>query len=52
MNKEECVSNLTAMTDRDPMDIGPDGTAPRVMQMNVTNFYDHLTRVHKQGPQT
>lgn len=43
MNKEECIANLTAMTDRFPMDVGQDGMAPRVMQMNVANLYDYLT---------
>ena len=43
MNKEECVANLTAITDRYPMDVGQDGMAPRVMQMNVANLYDFLT---------
>ena len=42
MNKEECVTNLTAMTDRYPMDVGQDGMAPRVMQLNVANLYDYL----------
>lgn len=43
MNKEECLANLTAMTDRYPMDVGQDGMAPRVMQLNVANLYDYLT---------
>ena len=43
MNKDECVANLTALTDRYPMDVGQDGMSPRVMQMNVANLYDYLT---------
>lgn len=43
MNKEQCVANLTALTDRYPMDVGQDGMAPRVMQLNVANLYDYLT---------
>jgi len=43
MNKEECLANLTALTDRYPMDVGQDGMAPRVMQLNVANLYDFLT---------
>jgi hypothetical protein len=43
LSKEECVASLTAMTDRYPMDVGQDGTAPRVMQLNVANLYDYLT---------
>jgi cyclase len=42
MNKDECVANLTALTDRYPMDVGQDGMSPRVMQMNVANLYDYL----------
>jgi len=41
--KEEAVDQLTAMTDRSPMDVGLEGQAPRVMRMNVTNLYDYLT---------
>jgi glyoxylase-like metal-dependent hydrolase (beta-lactamase superfamily II) len=43
MNKEECVANLTALTDRYPMDVAQDGMSPRVMQLNVANLYDYLT---------
>lgn len=43
MNKEECVADLSAFTDRYPMDVGQDGMSPRVMQMNVANLYDYLT---------
>ena len=43
MNKEECVANLTALTDRYPMDVEQDGMAPRVMQLNVANLYDYVT---------
>ncbi|MNC96172.1 hypothetical protein D3C83_134670 [compost metagenome] len=43
MNKDECIVNLTVLTDRYPMDVGQDGMSPRVMQMNVANLYDYLT---------
>ncbi len=43
MNKDECVTNLTAMTDRYPMEVGQDGMAPHVMRLNVANLYDYLT---------
>ncbi len=43
VNRNECVANLTALTDRYPMDVGQDGMSPRVMQMNVANLYDYLT---------
>lgn len=51
MNREECVANLTAFTDRYPMDIGQDGMSPRVMQLNVANLYDYLTGegIHAKG---
>jgi glyoxylase-like metal-dependent hydrolase (beta-lactamase superfamily II) len=50
LSKEECVASLTAMTDRYPMDVGQDGAAPRVMQLNVANLYDYLTGagIHKR----
>lgn len=44
LSKEQCVKDLTALTDRYPMDIEQDGMAPRVMQMNVANLYDYVTR--------
>jgi glyoxylase-like metal-dependent hydrolase (beta-lactamase superfamily II) len=49
MTKEESVANLTAMTERYPMDVGQDGMAPRVMQLNIANLYDFLTGagIHK-----
>ena len=43
MTKDEAVANLTAITDRYPMDFGQDGMAPRVMALNVANLYDYLT---------
>ena len=51
LTKDECVANRTAMTDRYPMDVGQDGMAPRVMQMNVANLYDFLTGagIHKRS---
>ena len=49
MNKEECVANLTAFTDRYPMDVEQDGMSPRVMQLNVANLYDFVmgAGIHK-----
>jgi glyoxylase-like metal-dependent hydrolase (beta-lactamase superfamily II) len=43
MSRDEAVRNLTVMTDRYPMDVGQDGMAPRVMQMNAANLYDYVT---------
>ena len=43
MTKERCVAELTAMTDRYPMDVGQDGMAPNVMKLNVANLYDFVT---------
>jgi hypothetical protein len=37
------VADLTAMTDRYPMDVGQNGMAPMVMKMNVANLYDYVT---------
>jgi cyclase len=42
MSKEECVVNLTALTDRYPMDVEQEGMASRVMQLNVANLYDYV----------
>ena len=42
MRKDEAVEDLTDMTDRYPMDVGQDGTSPRVMKMNVANLYDFI----------
>jgi len=51
MSKEQCVADLTAMTDRYPMDVGQDGMAPGVMKMNVANLYDFVTGsgIHQRG---
>ena len=51
MSKDEAVKNLTVMTDRYPMDVGQDGMAPRVMQMNAANLYDYVTGagIHASG---
>ena len=51
MTKEEAVGELTAMTDRYPMDVEQDGMAPRVMKMNVANLYDYVTGagIHRAG---
>ena len=43
MTKDEAVANLTAMTDRYPMDVGQDGMAPMVMRINAANLYDYMT---------
>jgi glyoxylase-like metal-dependent hydrolase (beta-lactamase superfamily II) len=51
MTKDEAIENLTALTDRYPMDVGQDGTSPRVMRMNAANLYDYLTGagIHTRG---
>jgi cyclase len=43
LSKEQAVQNLTAMTDRYPMDVGQDGMSPMVMRLNVANLYDYVT---------
>jgi len=43
LTKDQCVADLTAMTDRYPMDVGQNGMAPMVMKMNVANLYDFVT---------
>jgi glyoxylase-like metal-dependent hydrolase (beta-lactamase superfamily II) len=43
MTRDEAITNLTAMTERYPMDVGQDNMAPMVMRMNVANLYDYLT---------
>ncbi len=51
MTKDECLAQLTAMTDRYAMDVEQEGMAPRVMRMNVANLYDYLTGagIHQRG---
>jgi cyclase len=51
LGKDECVANLTAMTDRYPMDVEQDGMAPMVMRLNVANLYDYVTGagIHRRG---
>jgi glyoxylase-like metal-dependent hydrolase (beta-lactamase superfamily II) len=51
MSKDDAIEQLTAMTDRYPMDVGLEGQAPRVMRMNVANLYDYLTGagIHQRG---
>ena len=51
MDKEQCAANLTAFTDRYPMDVAQEGMAPHVMRLNVANLYDYLTGagIHKQS---
>ena len=43
ISKEQCLAELTALTERYPMDVGQDGMAPHVMRLNVANLYDYLT---------
>ena len=43
LTRDQAVAELTAMTDRYPMDVGQDGMAPMVMKMNVANLYDFVT---------
>ncbi len=51
LTREQCVADLTAMTDRYPMDIGQNGMAPMVMKMNVANLYDFVTSagIHRKN---
>jgi glyoxylase-like metal-dependent hydrolase (beta-lactamase superfamily II) len=44
MDRDTAVRELTAMTDRYPMDIGLEGIAARVMALNVANLYDYIRR--------
>ena len=52
MTRDEAVENLTGLTDRYPMDVGQDGTSPRVMRMNAANLWDYWTRsgIHADRP--
>jgi cyclase len=43
LSREQAVAELTAMTDRYPMDVEQDGMAPMVMKLNVANLYDYVT---------
>ena len=43
LSRDQAVAELTALTDRYPMDVGQDGMAPMVMKMNVANLYDFVT---------
>jgi len=43
LSREQAVADLTAMTDRYPMDVEQDGMAPMVMKLNVANLYDYVT---------
>ena len=51
LSKEQCANELTAMTDRYPMDVGQNGMAPMVMKMNVANLYDFVTNrgIHRKN---
>ena len=53
MTRDEAVENLTDLTDRYPMDVGQDGTSPRVMRMNAANLWDYWTRsgIHENRPE-
>jgi hypothetical protein len=42
MTKDHCAADLTAVTDRYPMDVGQDEMAPHVMRLNIVNLYDFL----------
>jgi glyoxylase-like metal-dependent hydrolase (beta-lactamase superfamily II) len=50
MSKSDCVTKLTALTNRYPMDVEQEGMAPRVMQMNVANLYDYVTQAGIHAP--
>ena len=51
MTKDVAVKELTAMTERYPMDVGLEAIGPRVMQMNVANLYDYFNRegIHRDS---
>lgn len=53
MTRDEAVENLTDLTDRYPMDVGQDGTSPRVMRMNAANLWDYWnkTGIHEGRPE-
>ena len=52
MTRDEAVENLTDLTDRYPMDVGQDGTSPRVMRMNAANLWDYWNKsgLHEDRP--
>ena len=52
MTRDEAVENLTDLTDRYPMDVGQDGTSPRVMKMNAANLWDYWNKsgIHENRP--
>ena len=52
MTRDEAVENLTDLTDRYPMDVGQDGTSPRVMKMNAANLWDYWNKsgIHESRP--
>ena len=52
MTRDEAVENLTELTDRYPMDVGQDGTSPRVMRMNAANLWDYWSNsgIHSSRP--
>ena len=45
MTRDEAILQLTAFTDRYPMDVGQDGMSPAIQKMNVGNLYNYLTGV-------
>jgi glyoxylase-like metal-dependent hydrolase (beta-lactamase superfamily II) len=50
LTRDEAMDQLTAMTDRFPMDVGQDAMAPMVMRQNVGNLFDYLTRTGIHAP--
>ena len=52
MTRDEAIENLTELTDRYPMDVGQDGTSPRVMRMNAANLWDYWSKygIHANRP--
>ena len=53
MTRDEAVENLIDLTDRYPMDVGQDGTSPRVMKMNAANLWDYWNKsgLHVDRPE-
>jgi cyclase len=51
LSRDEAMDELTALTDRFPMDVEQEGMAPSVMRRNVANLYDFHTRqgIHAAG---
>lgn len=51
LTREQAVEQLTAFTDRYPMDAGQEGMSPRVQKLNAANLYDYVKGegIHKGG---